>query len=282
MVLAVVAAACGGDGDSPAPTQPVEVQSVSLSEYVATVLQLELASFALSASPPTTTTEMAAYNWVIAGQYREAGEVLARLQPPPEAAAHAVQYQTLATDADRIFSAVAEAWVSGSGTDELQEDLSQITEQSAASGLELQALIRVALEQTNNALSLYMLESIDLRQQFAMLYSEAITGLQGILASEDSEAIGSVLREGSGEFLGFLEPWDALEPPTDADEAHRMQRNLFTSISQIFSDLIEPASASDQEGVQAIVGRMAAFNADVATANVAWNQLLIGTLAAAD
>ena len=282
MVLAVVAAACSGDGDSPAPTQPVEVQSVSLSEYVATVLQLELASFALSASPPTTTTEMAAYNWAIAGQYREAGEVLARLQPPPEAVAHAVQYQTLATDADRIFSAVAAAWVSGSGTDELQEDLSQITEQSAASGLELQALIRVALEQTNNALSLYMLESIDLRQQFAMLYSEAITGLQGILASEDSEAIGSVLREGSGEFLGFLEPWDALEAPTDADEAHRMQRNLFTSISQIFSDLIEPASASDQEGVQAIVGRMAAFNADVATANVAWNQLLIGTLAAAD
>jgi len=282
MLLAVFAAACGGGDDSPSPTQPAEVQSVSLSEYLATVLQLELASFALSASPPTTTTEMAAYNWAIAGQYREAGEVLTRIQPPPEAAAHAAHYQTLATDADRIFSAVAEAWVTGSGADELQEDLSRITEQSAAAGLELQALIRVALEQTNSALSLYMLASIDLRQQFSTIYGEAITGLQEILASEDGEAIGAVLREGSAKFLGFLEPWDAIEPPTEADEAHRLQRDLFTSISQIFTDLIEPAAVADQDGIQAIVGRMAAFNASVSTTNVAWNQLLIGTLATAD
>ena len=276
--LTLVVAACSGsdttDRSAPTPTRPV-----TLAEYLTTVLTLKLESFEISADQPDTVSAMAAYNWSVANQYRRAADVLAELEPPPEATDHAVGYGDLAADGHRVFGAMAEAWLSRGSVEELQPAIGDIAARSAELGTELQDLITIALGRADTRMSRYLLEAAALRSAFGESYSDAIDALEPTLGAEDGADLAATLESGAATFLAFLGPWDALQPPPRAEEPHDLQRELFATIAEIFFDLVEPAAASDTLGMQPVVERMAAFNVDLTTSSVAWNRLLIEALA---
>lgn len=58
------------------------------------------------------------------------------------------------------------------------------------------------------------------------------------------------------------------------------RRDLITSIATIFSDLIEPVAAEDDEATAAVAARTQDFAADVGTASVAWHCLAIDAVSA--
>lgn len=282
LALVLVVGACGGDDDGVAPSDAVapgdEARPVTLPEYLAIVLELDQASAVTAADRPNTAAAMAGYNWTIAAAYRDASNVLGAISPPAEASAHAGEYRALAHSGSELFSAAAEAFLSGEGVEATGLQIEEIAARSRDLALELQRLIGIALSDANDPLSSYLLASVELREDFALRYGDAIDGLQPLLDSNALASAAGALRAASEEFRGFLPAWDALEPPPQAERVHDLERALIVTVADIFSDMEEPIANDDQPAVQLVAERMAGFTTDAINTNRMWNTLLISVL----
>jgi hypothetical protein len=276
--LALVLGACGGGSDDEPAASTVPPEALNLSQYLVEILLLEVASIEESGQPPNDARLMAGYNLDIANRYRTTLDVLDRIAPPAEAAAHAAGYRAQAVEGVDVFTAAAEAWLDGEGIDELQTRMLAIAEGAVDLGAEFERLVLKALRSSDDPLSEYLVIGIDLRKQFSTTYTEEIETLQPLLASAEPAAIASALESGAASFHSFAAEWDALSVPADARGTHDLQAALVATIADIFTEMAVPVAAGDEPETQMIAERMADFVADVSRTNVSWTKLLIGAL----
>ncbi len=114
-----------------------------------------------------------------------------------------------------------------------------------------------------------------MRDEFSDAYTNAVDGLGPLIASGDGQTIAEALESSAAEFAGYLEDWDELDPPPQATETHSRQTALIAEVAGIFSDLVEPVRAEDDQATSAVASRMETFISNVGEASQAWNRLMV-------
>lgn len=277
VVFAVVGSACDGS-DSTSSSSTVPPVNLTLPEYLAEILEIELRSAETQPIPPNDARLMAGYSYEVADRYRQTLVALEGIVAPAEAALHAANYRAQAERTVSAFSTAAEAWLAGEGIEDLQERMLEVAEGTDGLGEEFRRLLTAALEADGSEMSRYLLASISLRDEFAATYVAAIEELQPLFTANEGTAISEALVRGSATFDGFLDSWDALNSPSKAAATHRMQRGLITTISAIFTDVAAPLAAGDTDPNRVVAERMNSFVDDATATTAAFNELMIEAL----
>lgn len=274
--LLAFAGGCGGDGTGPTTTSS---STLTVDEYLARILELELVSAAPQPTGRTTPNELAAYNYDVASRYQAAFDAIAAVTPPDEAGPHAAAYLSYAELGARTFRAAAEALLEGRATDEtLQRRMAEINTTSEQLRLLFNELLTSALRDRGDPLSLYLVQSVALRDAFSDAYTTAVGGLSPLINSGDGAVIADALEASADTFDAHLADWQALVPPDAARETHARQIDLIAEVSAIFRDLVEPVTAEDEAATGVVAARMEVFIANVGATSEAWNRLLVAAL----
>ena len=282
LLIAVgVAAACGSGSENESTGSAVPRTQITVAEYLAEILDLDLIALQASVEPPRNARLLAGYNLALANRYRDALVAIDMFEPPTEVTDHVTAYRTHAELSRDVFSDAADAWLAGDSIAELQTALLAVTSRARALAAEFERLLVESLRNAADPLSAYLVASIGVRNDFSASYIVALDLLQPLIAAGEGSRIAEALVGSSDTLRSFLPMWDGLGPPLQAKEAHDLQRRLIADITDIFTDMAVPVAAEDEVATQEVAARMNGFVDDVGAANLVWNRLLAEALRSA-